>query len=38
MRRAFGDPVDDASPSAHVRPEDGELLVICDADAAGELS
>jgi 6-phosphogluconolactonase len=38
MRRAFGDPVDEASPSAHVRPEDGELLVICDADAAGDLS
>jgi 6-phosphogluconolactonase len=38
MRRAFGDPVDEASPAAHVRPDDGELLVICDADAAGDLS
>jgi 6-phosphogluconolactonase len=38
MRRAFGDPVDEASPAAHVRPDDGELLVICDAAAAGDLA
>jgi 6-phosphogluconolactonase len=38
MRRAFGDPVDEASPAAHVRPGDGELLVICDAAAAGDLA
>jgi 6-phosphogluconolactonase len=36
MRRAFGDPPDEASPSAHVRPA-GELLVLCDPDAAGDL-
>jgi 6-phosphogluconolactonase len=37
MKRAFGDPVDTAAPGAHVRPGSGELLVLCDADAAGEL-
>ena len=37
MRRAFGDPPDLASPAARVRPRDGELLVLCDAAAAGEL-
>jgi 6-phosphogluconolactonase len=37
MRRAFGDPVDEASPAAHVRPPDGELIVVCDADAAADL-
>jgi 6-phosphogluconolactonase len=37
MRRAFGDPPDAASPAAHVRPPDGELLVLCDAAAAGGL-
>jgi 6-phosphogluconolactonase len=35
MRRAFGEPADEASPAAHVRP--GELLVVCDRDAAGDL-
>ena len=37
MKRAFGDPPDPSSPAAHVRPVDGELLVLCDAAAAGEL-
>jgi 6-phosphogluconolactonase len=37
VRRAFGEPPDEASPAAHVRPDDGELLVICDRDAAGDL-
>lgn len=37
MKRAFGDPVDPVSPAAHVRPAAGELLVLCDADAAKEL-
>jgi 6-phosphogluconolactonase len=37
MRRAFGEPPDEASPAAQVRPDDGELMVICDADAAGDL-
>jgi len=37
MKRAFGDPVDAAAPGAHVRPAAGELLVLCDPDAAGEL-
>jgi 6-phosphogluconolactonase len=37
IRRAFGDPADEASPAAHVRPPDGELLVVCDRDAAGDL-
>jgi 6-phosphogluconolactonase len=37
MQRAFGDPVDPAAPGAHVRPTAGELLVLCDPDAAGEL-
>ena len=37
MRRAFGDPVDEASPAAHVRPDDGELIVVCDAEAAADL-
>jgi 6-phosphogluconolactonase len=37
MQRAFGDPADPASPAAHVRPGAGELLVLCDADAAKEL-
>ena len=37
MQRAFGDPPDPASPAAHVRPRSGELLVLCDAAAAGEL-
>ncbi len=38
MKRAFGDPPDPASPAAHVRPRAGELLVLCDAAAAKELS
>jgi 6-phosphogluconolactonase len=38
MRQAFGDPPDEASPAAHVRPDGGELLVICDADAANDLT
>lgn len=37
MKRAFGDPVDPVAPAAHVRPKSGELLVLCDADAATEL-
>ena len=37
MKRAFGDPADLVSPAAHVRPNAGELLVLCDADAAKEL-
>ena len=37
MKRAFGDPVDPDAPGAHVRPVAGELLVLCDPDAAGEL-
>ena len=37
MKRAFGDPVDPVSPAANVRPKSGELLVLCDADAAKEL-
>jgi 6-phosphogluconolactonase len=37
MRRAFGDPPDPSAPGAHVRPAAGELLVLCDADAAKEL-
>jgi 6-phosphogluconolactonase len=37
MQRAFGDPVDPDAPGAHVRPTAGELLVLCDPDAAGEL-
>jgi 6-phosphogluconolactonase len=35
--RAFGDPPDPASPAGHVRPQAGELLVLCDAAAAKEL-
>jgi 6-phosphogluconolactonase len=38
MRRAFGDPVDPASPGGMVRPRSGELLVLCDEAAAKELS
>jgi 6-phosphogluconolactonase len=38
MKRAFGDPADTDSPAAHVRPGSGELLVLCDAAAAKELS
>jgi 6-phosphogluconolactonase len=37
MRRAFGDPPDPSSPAARVRPQAGELLVLCDAAAAAEL-
>ena len=35
--RAFGDPPDPVSPAARVRPDAGELLVLCDAAAAGGL-
>jgi 6-phosphogluconolactonase len=38
LKRAFGDPPDPRSPAAHVRPQAGELLVLCDAAAAKELS
>jgi 6-phosphogluconolactonase len=38
MKRAFGDPPDPASPAAHVRPAAGELLVLCDAAAAKDLT
>ena len=34
--RAFGSPSDPASPAAHVRPDDGELIVLADPAAAGE--
>lgn len=37
MRRAFGEPLDPSAPAARVRPQDGELLVLCDAAAAAEL-
>ena len=37
MRRAFSETADPASPAAHVRPENGELMVICDAAAAAGL-
>jgi 6-phosphogluconolactonase len=37
MGRAFGDPPDEVSPSAHVRPPAGELVVVCDAEAAAGL-
>ena len=37
MRRAFGDPPDEASPAAHVRPS-GDLLVLADEAAAAALS
>jgi 6-phosphogluconolactonase len=37
VARAFGDPPDDASPSAHVRPGAGTLTVVLDAAAAAEL-
>jgi 6-phosphogluconolactonase len=37
VKRAFGDPPDPDAPGAHVRPSAGELLVLCDADAAKEL-
>ena len=37
MRRAFGDEPDPASPAARVRPQSGELLVLCDEAAAAEL-
>jgi 6-phosphogluconolactonase len=37
MRRAFGDPPDATAPAAHVRPEHGELIVLCDEAAAAEL-
>jgi 6-phosphogluconolactonase len=36
VRRAFGDPPDETSPAARVRPA-GELLVLCDPAAAGGL-
>ena len=37
MRRAFGDEPDPSAPAAKVRPEHGELLVLCDEAAAAEL-
>jgi 6-phosphogluconolactonase len=37
MKRAFGDTPDASSPAAHVRPRSGEVLVLCDAAAAGGL-
>ena len=37
VARAFDDPPDPASPAARVRPGAGELLVLCDAAAAGGL-
>lgn len=37
MRRAFGRTPDPQSPAAHVRPGNGELLVLCDAAAAAGL-
>jgi 6-phosphogluconolactonase len=38
VKRAFGDPPDPASPAAFVRPPAGELIVLLDEAAAGELS
>jgi 6-phosphogluconolactonase len=35
VRRAFGEPPDDASPAAHVRPGAGTLMLVMD-HAAGE--
>jgi 6-phosphogluconolactonase len=35
VRRAFGDPPDESSPAAHVRPGAGTLTVVLDP-AAGE--
>jgi 6-phosphogluconolactonase len=37
MRRAFGAAPDPSAPAARVRPENGELLVLCDAAAAAQL-
>ena len=37
VARAFGDPPDQTSPGAHVRPSAGELLVVLDEAAAKEL-
>ncbi len=37
MRRAFGPEPDLASPAARVRPDSGELLVLCDEAAAAQL-
>lgn len=37
VRRAFGKEADAAAPAAHVRPQDGRLLVLCDEAAAAEL-
>jgi 6-phosphogluconolactonase len=38
VARAFGDTPDPTSPAAHVRPKAGELLVLLDEPAAGELA
>jgi 6-phosphogluconolactonase len=38
VERAFGDSLDPVSPAAHVRPSAGELLVLLDEAAAGELA
>jgi 6-phosphogluconolactonase len=38
LKRAFGSPPDPEAPGAHVRPGAGELLVLCDAEAARDLS
>jgi len=38
VARAFGASADPSSPAAHVRPSAGSLLVLLDADAAGELT
>jgi 6-phosphogluconolactonase len=35
VRRAFGDPPDDAAPAAHVRPGAGTLMLVMD-HAAGK--
>jgi 6-phosphogluconolactonase len=37
MARAFGDAPDPTAPAARVRPEHGELIVLCDEAAAAEL-
>ena len=37
MRRAFGDDPDPSAPAGRVRPQDGELVVLCDEAAAAAL-
>lgn len=37
VKRAFGNPPDETSPAAHVRPPHGQLTVLLDPAAAAEL-